>query len=75
MSKSKADKMPLEDTLTAITDIVSRMEAGQQPLETALHDFEQGIRLIRQAQETLNQAEQRVTQLTQSHANDTPDNQ
>lgn len=49
-----------ENTLQELETIVSRLEAGELPLEQALHEFEQGVQLARLGQNTLQQAEQRV---------------
>ena len=36
------------------------LESGELPLEDALNEFERGVQLVRQGQQTLLQAEQRV---------------
>ena len=59
-----------EKTLSELSELVKQMETGQLPLETALTQFERGIKLIRQAQTTLANAEQRVQQLTETQTND-----
>jgi len=53
----------LEPILQAIETIIQRMESEEQPLEQSLEDFETGIRLTRQAQALLREAEQKVQQL------------
>lgn len=50
----------LEDTLNEITALITKMEQGQLTLEQSLTHFERGITLIKHAQKTLNEAEQKV---------------
>ena len=56
-----ADKNPtLERSLEEVEKIVRRLEEGDSPLEDSLKLFENGIRLSRECQERLNQAERRI---------------
>ncbi len=57
MSKTKPD---FEKSLVALEKIVETMESGQLPLEKALSEFEKGVKLIRECQQSLQQAEQKV---------------
>jgi exodeoxyribonuclease VII small subunit len=52
-----------EDSLRQLEEIVHKMEQGQLSLEESLGAFEQGIKLTRQCQTILKQAEQRVSKL------------
>ncbi len=58
-----------ETAQTELEALIERMESGEMTLEAALQDFERGVKLIRQCQEALNQAEQKVAVLMQN----TPD--
>ncbi len=49
-----------EDALSELEGIITRMEAGQMPLEESLAAYKQGILLLRECQATLNTAEQQV---------------
>jgi exodeoxyribonuclease VII small subunit len=49
-----------EASLEALEEIVHQLESGDLPLEKSLELFEDGIRLSRQCQERLNQAERRI---------------
>ncbi len=53
-----------EKSLTELEDLVEAMEDGDLPLEESLKKFEQGIRLIRNCQSALTEAEQKVEILT-----------
>lgn len=55
-----------EQSLQSLEKIVSAMEQGELSLEEALGSFEQGIKLVRDCEEKLKSAEQRVRVLTQS---------
>nr|WP_235200934.1 MULTISPECIES: exodeoxyribonuclease VII small subunit [Photorhabdus] len=52
--------MTFESSLKELEQIVARLESGELALEEALSEFERGIQLARQGQQTLQQAEQRV---------------
>ncbi|HBB90083.1 MAG TPA: exodeoxyribonuclease VII small subunit [Blastocatellia bacterium] len=49
-----------EASLEGLEDIVQQLEGGDLPLEKSLELFEQGIKLSRQCQERLSQAERRI---------------
>ena len=68
------DPLSFETTLTALEQIVRRLESGELPLEKALSEFEHGIQLARQGQKALQQAEQRVQILLQDDDNAPLDN-
>lgn len=53
-----------EETLAQLEALVSRMEDGQLSLEEALSAFETGIKLTRECQQSLQQAELKVQMLT-----------
>lgn len=54
-----------EKSLAALNLIIEKMESGQLSLETSLTHFEEGIALIRQCQQTLSNAEQKIQMLTE----------
>ncbi|KAA0876306.1 exodeoxyribonuclease VII small subunit [Nitrincola tapanii] len=49
-----------ESSLTRLETLVEQMEQGDLTLDDALKAFEEGVRLTRQCQEVLSQAEQKV---------------
>ena len=51
---------PFERSLVQLEHLVEKMEAGELTLEDSLTTFEEGIRLTRECQAALNQAEQKV---------------
>ena len=54
-----------ETTLKDLEEIVTRLESGDLPLEEALNEFENAIKLVQQGQEKLQKAEQRIQILLQ----------
>jgi len=55
-----------EKALAELEQIVARLEQGEQSLEQSLKDYERGIRLERQCQQALDEAEQRINALNAS---------
>jgi exodeoxyribonuclease VII small subunit len=49
-----------EASLEELERIVRELEQGELPLERSLELFEQGVKLSRECQERLNQAERRI---------------
>src|SRR5918998_2233336 len=58
--KVEAQKQTFEASLAALERIVRELERGELPLEKSLELFEQGVRLSRECQERLNEAERRI---------------
>lgn len=58
-------KKNFEASLKDLEKIVRRLEEGDLPLEDSLKLFEDGVRLSRECQERLNQAERRIEILLQ----------
>lgn len=55
-----ANPVDFEQALAALETQVQRLEGGDLPLEEALKAFEEGVRLTRQCQQSLDAAEQKV---------------
>ena len=60
MTNGQEQGRTFEASLEALEQIVRQMEDGDLPLEKSLELFEQGIRLSRECQERLSQAERRI---------------
>ena len=56
----------LEKSLADLETLVDELESGDLPLEKAMQKFEEGIKLTRQCQAALKEAEQKVEILVQS---------
>jgi len=61
-----------EANLSQLEAIVAVLEEGKLSLDEALDRFEQGVRITRQCQQVLREAEQRVLLLTQGDAGESP---
>jgi exodeoxyribonuclease VII small subunit len=60
MANSEQPTRSFETSLEALEQIVRDLEQGDLPLEKSLELFEKGIRLSRECQERLSQAERRI---------------
>ena len=60
MTNGPEQSRTFETSLEALEQIVRQLEDGDLPLEKSLELFEQGIRLSRECQERLSQAERRI---------------
>jgi exodeoxyribonuclease VII small subunit len=68
----KATKLPdLEESLAEITQLIDKMEHGEQTLEQSLTHFERGITLVKHCQQVLEKAEQKVQLLVKQNQHDT----
>ncbi|SPD94555.1 Exodeoxyribonuclease 7 small subunit [Leuconostoc suionicum] len=52
-----SEQPTFEDKLQQLESIVSQLEKGDRPLETALADFQTGVGLVKDLQKTLRDAE------------------
>jgi len=62
----------LEKSLEALETLVERLESGDLPLEQALKQFERGVKLTRECQAALKEAEQKVAILLEKTADADP---
>lgn len=60
-------KTDLESSLKDLESIVSEMESGELTLEQSLQAFEKGIKLTRECQQRLTDAEAQVKQLIENN--------
>lgn len=58
-----AEKVSFEEQLEKLQAIVSQLEQGDVPLEKALTQFQDGVKLSKQLQDTLDNAEKTLTKL------------
>lgn len=56
-----------EKSLSELESLVQKMESGDLTLEQSLKAFEQGVKLTRECQQALAQAEQTVQQLLENN--------
>ena len=58
------DKRSFEAALSELEDHVRKLDGGDLELEESLSTFESGVKLIRECSALLDDAEQRITELT-----------
>ena len=70
MPKSAAETQgfAFEQSLAELESLVQKMESGEMSLEESLQAFEQGVRLTRNCQSALADAEQKVNKLLSTMA-------
>ena len=59
-----------EQALSELEDHVRKLDGGELSLEDSLATFESGVGLVRECSELLDDAEQRVTELTEQGSED-----
>ena len=62
--KSDPDEIKFEDAMAELEEIVSKLEAGDTPLEDSLEAFESGVKLVRTLHKRLDEVQARVEKLT-----------
>ena len=60
------EKRTFEQALAELENHVRKLDGGELALEDSLVTFESGVRLVRECSELLDDAEQRVTELTEN---------
>lgn len=70
MTDARRPRVDLEKALAELEQIVEQLESGDLPLEKSLKQFERGVKLSRECQAALKDAEQRVQQLMDSELKD-----
>lgn len=59
-----AEKLNFEEAMARLQEIVAKLESGEESLESSMKLFEEGAKLSALCYDTLNKAEQRITELT-----------
>ena len=67
---SNEDPRSFEEALSELEAHVRRLDSGDLPLEDSLATFEAGVKLIRECSELLDDAEQRITELSETPTGD-----
>ena len=62
-AKASGDTVKYGDVVQRLESVLRRLEGGDLSLEDSLKDYEEGIRLVRQGETLLNDAERRIEQL------------
>lgn len=64
----KSENLSFEQSISELEQIVEHLEQGDISLDDALKQFERGIKLVRQSQTKLEQAQQKVSILLEEDA-------
>ena len=64
---TKQTNYPFEASLKRLEELVDKMEKGELSLEASLKTFEEGIKLTRECQQALKEAEQKVSLLVEKN--------
>ena len=70
---AKAKKIDFESSLAQLEQLVEQMEEGDLSLEESLKAFESGVKLTRECQQALQDAEQKVEVLLLQNGQLTPE--
>lgn len=71
-TKTSKKEPSFEENMAALQAIVNRLESGDVPLEEALTQFEQGIKLSQSLEKTLTQAEQAMAKIVTANGQEKP---
>ena len=69
---AKTNKLDLEKTFSELESTIEKLEDEQSTLQDSLTAFEKGIKLTRQAQQTLLEAEHKVKLLLEADGEPKP---
>lgn len=67
-----AEQPTFEQNLNQLETIVNQLEQGDVPLEQALDQFQKGVALSKQLQNTLEGAEKTLTKMMDENGNEVP---
>jgi len=68
--KDDLGELSFEDSIKELTNIVSKIEQGQIPLQDSLQQYEKGMALIKHCRTILNKAEKRIEKITREEASE-----
>ena len=74
MSPAKKNTQSIESRLTELEAILEELESGDLELDQALKKFEQGVKLSRECQKTLEDAELKIKILMDTELKETNEN-
>ena len=69
--KDKRDdisELSFEESIKELTNIVTKIEQGQIPLQDSLEQYEKGMALIKQCRTILEKAEKRIEKISEQEA-------
>lgn len=70
MATAQKKNLDLEKAIADLENLVEELESGELPLDKSLKQFEKGVKLSRECQAALSEAEQKVQILIDSELKD-----
>ncbi len=64
--KNDLGKLGFEEAIKGLTNIVSKIEQGDIPLQDSLEQYEKGMALIKHCRDILQKAEKRIEKITEA---------
>lgn len=61
-----AAELRFEEGMVSLEEIVARLESGDLALEDAIREYEQGVKLVRQLNDKLTEAERKIEALSRA---------
>ena len=74
MASPRKKQLDLEKAMGELEEIVEQLESGELTLDNSLQQFEKGVKLSRECQSALTEAEQKVQILIDSELKDMDSN-
>ncbi len=63
MAKSEEKELTFEESLEKLENIVKKLESGEIPLDDAINEFNQAMKLAKNCDEKLKAAEEAITKI------------
>ena len=63
MKEAGRSKKTLEESFEELEEILRAMQSEEMPLEASFHSYEQGMKLVREINESLDEDEKKVKQI------------
>lgn len=70
MAENASKELKFEEAMVRLEELVHNLEKGDQPLDKALSSFEEGVKLVKQCQKQLSDAQVRVEKIIQDDDGD-----
>jgi exodeoxyribonuclease VII small subunit len=65
-NKNDISKLSFEEAIKNLTEIVSKIEQGEIPLQDSLQQYERGMTLIKHCRSILQKAEKRIEKISEA---------
>jgi len=69
-NQNEISKLSFEQAIKSLTEIVSKIETGQIPLQQSIEQYEKGMALIKHCRAILQKAEKRIEKISKQQPED-----